>query len=145
MFENEYTWGKALASGTEEQFHEQFDMAIKQARSTLGNNHPLIINGKEKFTEDKFEVRCPSDTRIILGTFSQASKNDTIDAINSAKSAFSTWSQLDFNVRAKIFQDCANEFSKKKFYLAALMSFENGKNRFESMGDVEETIECLRV
>lgn len=144
MFENEYTWGKAVTSGTEEQFHESFEMAIKKVRSNLGKEHPLIIDGKERFSNKKFEIRCPSDSRIILGKFSEATKEDVIDAINSANSAFSEWSLHDYHDRAKIFKECANEFSKRKFDLAALLSFENGKTRLEAMGDIDETIDFLR-
>lgn len=143
MFENEYTWGKAVTLGKEEEFHTRFEMSIKKIRASLGKEHPLIIDGNEHFSDKTFEVRCPSDTRIVLGIFSEATREDTVYAINSAKTAFSEWSLIDYHKRAKIFKDCATEFSKRKFDLAALLSFENGKTRYEAMGDIDETIDFL--
>lgn len=144
MFENEYTWGRAVASGNEEQFHENFEVSIKKVKSILGKEYPLIIDGKERFSDKKYELRCPSDDRIVLGIFSEATKEDTLDAINSAKNAFSEWSSINYQDRAKVFKDCANEFSKRKFDLASLLSFENGKTRLEAMGDIDEAIDFLR-
>ena len=144
MFENEYTWGKAVANNTTKEFDEKFEKAVDEIKKDLGKDYPIIINGKELFLDEKFEVRSPSDTRIILARFPSATKEDTINAINSAKEAFPKWSSVSYQQRTKIFKDCADEFSKLKFHLAALMSFENGKNRTEAMGDVDEAIDFMR-
>ena len=144
MFENEYTWGKAVSSNAIKEFDEKFEKAVEEIKKDLGKDYPIIINGKEIFLDEKFEVKSPSDTRIILARFPSATKEDTISAINSAKEAFPKWSRISYQQRAKIFKDCADEFSKQKFHLAALMSFENGKNRLEAMGDVDEAIDFMR-
>ena len=51
---------------------------------------------------------------------------------------------LHISIEHKFFKDCADLFSAQKFYLSALMSFENGKNRIESMGDIDEAIDFMR-
>ena len=144
VFENEYTWGKAVANNTVSEFDDKYEKSFAEVKTDLGKEYPIIINGKEVFLDNKFDVKSPSDTRIIVAKFPQATKDDTIDAIESAKNAFSEWSSTPFKQRAQIFKDCADLFSKQKFRLAAIMSLENGKNRVEGMGDVDEAIDFMR-
>ncbi|MBC8516658.1 MAG: aldehyde dehydrogenase family protein [Nitrosopumilus sp.] len=143
-FQNEYTWGNAVANNSTEKFQTNFDKAINKVKNELGKKYPLIINGKEIHSEDCFEVKSPSDTEIIVGRFPKATKENTQDAISSARNSFEEWSGTSYQKRVKIFRDCADFFSKQKFFLAALMTFENGKNRIEAMGDVDETIDFMR-
>src|SRR3989304_5353111 len=119
MFENEFTWGNAIANNTTDVFHEQFEKAVGQVKNNLNKEYPLIINGKEIFSKIQFEVK-------------------------SAKDAFFEWSNTPYQTRAKIFKECADLFSKQKFRLSAIMSFENGKTRIEAMGDVDEAIDFMR-
>ena len=144
MFDNEYTWGNAVKQGSEDEFDSNFEKSLEAVKQEVGQEFPIIINGKEVTTEKKFEVKSPSDTRKVLGTFQHATKEDTISAINSAKESFSKWSNTPYKERAQIFKDCADLFSIQKFELAAIMSLENGKNRLEAMGDIDEAIDFLR-
>ena len=143
-FENEYTWGKATDENSTDNFHANFEKAIDEVKKELGKKYPIIINGKEIYSDDCFTVTSPSDTRISVAEFPKASVNDTKNAISSAKNAFEKWSDVTYQKRVEIFRNCADIFSKKKFFLAALMTFENGKNRLESMGDIDETIDFMR-
>jgi 1-pyrroline-5-carboxylate dehydrogenase len=144
MFQNEYTWGNAVAKGRETEFNKKFDDAVQIIQTQFGKKYPAIIGGKEIFSNDTFEVKSPSDTRIVLGTFPKLTEFQTNEAISSAKRAFAQWSTTSYQERATIFKDTANEFSLKKFELAAWMSFENGKNRIEAINDVDEAIDFMR-
>ena len=144
MFENEFTWGSAIANNATDIFHEQFEKAVEQVKNNLNKEYPLIINGKEIFSKIQFEVKSPSDTTIIVAKFPKGTANDTNNAIKSAKDAFFEWSNTPYQTRAKIFKECADLFSKQKFRLSAIMSFENGKTRIEAMGDVDEAIDFMR-
>jgi 1-pyrroline-5-carboxylate dehydrogenase len=144
MFENEYTWGNTVAKGKEAEFNKNFENAVEFIQKQFGKKYPAIIGGKEIFSNDTFDVKSPSDTRIILGTFPKLTKFQTNEAISFAKNAFSQWSTTPYQDRIKIFRDTANEFSLKKFELAAWMSFENGKNRIEAINDVDEAIDFMR-
>lgn len=144
MFENEFTWGKAVVNNSTSEFHENYEDAFQNILSKIGGNYPLIIASEKIFTEKKFEVHSPADRRILLGKFSIASVEDTKKSIISAKHAFKEWSKIDYKKRADVFKQCADSFSKRKFELAALLSLENGKNRYEAMGDIDEAIDFLR-
>jgi len=143
-FENEYTWGKAISSNSTDNFHADFEKAIDEVKKELGKKYPIIINGKEIYSDNCFTASSPSDTRISVAEFPKATVDDTKNAISSAKNAFEKWSNTPFQKRVEIFRDCADSFSRRKFFLAAIMTFENGKNRIESMGDIDETIDFMR-
>ena len=144
MFENEFTWGKAVANNSTEEFHANFDRAVEEVKQELGQKFPIIINSKEISSENRFIVQSPADKRITIAEFPKATEDDVLNAINSAKNAFDEWSDTSYQKRVKIFRDCADNFSKQKFRLAAIMTFENGKNRFEAMGDIDEAIDFMR-
>ena len=144
MFKNEFTWGNAVAKNTTNEFHEQFEKAVEQVKNELNKEYPLIINGEEIYSKNLFEVKSPSDTTIIVAKFPQGTINDTNHAIKSAKEAFYEWSTSTYQKRANIFKECADLFSKQKFRLAAIMSYENGKTRIEAMGDIDEAIDFMR-
>jgi len=143
-FENEYTWGKAIANNSTDKLHADFEKAVDEVKKELGKKYPIIINGKEIYSDDCFTVSSPSDTRITVAEFPKASVDDTKNSVTSAKNAFEKWCDISYQKRAEIFRDCAEIFSRKKLFLAAIMTFENGKNRIESIGDVDETIDFMR-
>ena len=143
-FENEFTWGKSVSTNSTQEFHEKFESAVDEAKKELGQKYPIIINGKKIYSDSIFTVNSPSDRRIKIGDFPKATISDTENAVSSAKKAFEEWSNSSFQKRVEIFRECAEYFSSKKFFLAAIMTFENGKNRFEAMGDVDEAIDFMR-
>ena len=143
-FENEFTWGKAVSTNSTQEFHEKFENSLDEAKKELEQKYPIIINGREIYSDNNLSVHSPSDTRIKIADFPKSNISDTSNAIFSAKNAFEEWSDFPFQKRVEIFRECADYFSSKKFFLAAIMTFENGKNRFEAMGDVDEAIDFMR-
>ncbi|MGI0069840.1 MAG: aldehyde dehydrogenase family protein, partial [Nitrosopumilaceae archaeon] len=105
---------------------------------------PMIIAGKEILSNNLFQVRSPADKNLILANFPLASKDDILQAIDSAKEAFYKWSLTPYTKRVQIFREVADIFVQNKFNLAAIMCFENGKNRLEAMGDLDEAIDFMR-
>ncbi len=91
-FENEYTWGKAIVSNSTDKFHTDFDKAIGEVQKELGKKYPIIINGKEIYSDDCFTVSSPSDTRISVAEFPKASVDDAKNSISGAQNAFEKWS-----------------------------------------------------
>jgi 1-pyrroline-5-carboxylate dehydrogenase len=144
MFQNEKTWTKYVANNSTEEFHSKFDHAIEQVKKDFEKNYPMVIAGKEVFSSNLFQVRSPADKKLVLANFPLASKDDVIHAIESAKEAFGKWSLTPYQKRAQIFRESADVFAQSKFNLAAILSFENGKNRLEAMGDLDEAIDFMR-
>lgn len=144
MIENENTWANAVKNNATEEFHKKYDQALDSLKGEIGRTYPLVINGREVAAEQIFEVRSPSDTSMILARFPLATKEQADEAVLAAKEAFSEWGQSPYQERAKLFLQIADSFSAQKFRLAAIISLENGKNRLEAIGEIDETIDFLR-
>jgi 1-pyrroline-5-carboxylate dehydrogenase len=144
-FENENTWPKASNSGQTEDFHSKYEEAEEQVKQQFGKRYPNYIGGEEVYSEGgEFEDRSPNDTRIVLGRFQKGTRGDAAKAVDVASRAFRQWGRTSYQKRIEILRRAADTFAERKFELAAWMSFENGKNRFEAVADVDETIDLTR-
>ncbi len=144
-FENENTWSKASTSGQTNEFHRRYEEAVEKVKRQFGQTHPHYIDGEEAYSEGgEFEDRSPNDTRLVLGRFQKGTRLDAAKAVEAASRAFRLWSGSHYRKRVEIVKRAADIFSERKFELAAWMSFENGKNRFEAVADVDETIDLTR-
>lgn len=143
-FENEHTFQKFVISKEEKSFHDQYEQAISDVKSEFGRQYPLIIGSKKIKTKSKFTHRSPVDSRIALGYFPRSSPEDTRNAIKAARNSFKVWRKYDYKKRIEICGAAGDILSRRKFELAAWLSYENGKNRYEAMGDVDEAIDFIR-
>jgi 1-pyrroline-5-carboxylate dehydrogenase len=144
-FENENTFGRLKATGREEEFHRLYEDAVRLVRSKLGATYPMVIGGIETTSsEGTFVDYSPSDTKLVVGHFQKGTREDARRAIEASLKAFNSWSLVDYKQRVAIYRKAAEIMSIKKFELAAEMSFENGKNRYEALADVDEAIDFLR-
>lgn len=125
-------------------FHASYDDAVEHVRSRLGRSHPMFIGEKEIRGFEEFKNICPTDTGIVVGLFQKGTSEILEEAIDVAHKAFKSWRDMDYRERLKIMRRAAELISERKYELAAIMSIEAGKNRFESMGDVEESADLIR-
>ena len=145
MFQNEYTFGRYRATGKEDEFHANYERAVEEVGRIFGKTYPMIVGGKDVFSsEGTFDDTSPSNTELVLGKFQKGTRQDANSAIAAASLAFKEWSQEPYHDRARIYRKAADIISDQKFRLAAEMSFENGKNRFEAIADVDEAIDFPR-
>jgi 1-pyrroline-5-carboxylate dehydrogenase len=79
-----------------------------------------------------------------LGRFQKGTAEVLEKAVRIADEAFKSWRSTDYHRRVEIMRRAAELISERKYELAALMSIEAGKSRFESMGDVEEGADLIR-
>src|SRR5687768_15961633 len=115
-----------------EDFHDAFDKALSYEQKKIGRTHSLSIRGqKKKAKGGTFSDTSPSDTRIVLGEFQSAGREETVQAIEAAQSALSDWRELGWKQRVSFLQKTAGLMTERQFRLAALLSLEVGKNRFE--------------
>jgi len=144
VFRNERTWQNAVEAGKEEEFHQAYEAAVEKIQQEFGKKHSMFIGGKAVWARDTFEDLCPWDTRKVLGIFQKGTRSHAKQAIAAARKAFPDWSSTDYTERAAIFRRAADLVSERKFHLSALMSFENGKNRYEAFADVDEMGDLIR-
>ena len=103
----------------------------------------MYINGKEVNSNDLLEEKSPIDGTVI-GIFQKGDRESAALAIDAAHNAFKSWSEMDYKSRISIFRNAADLLSKRKFEFAAILSYENGKSRYESVGEVDEAIDFMR-
>jgi len=144
MFDNEDTLRTFMTERAEGQFHDSYERALQQVRSEFGRKYPMVIGGREVTTSETVAQSSPIDTRIILGHIPKGGGRHTRQAVEAAKKAFSSWGRTDYRERVKICRAAADIMSQRKFELAAWISYENGKNRYEAIADVDEAIDFVR-
>ena len=143
-FMNELTYENYIKRNQEDIFHTKFDNAIESLTKEFNNeDYPVIINNEKIYTRDKYKHISPVDRRIILGYVSKISDRLLNEAIDSSFQSFKEWSKLDYRKRIRILKNVANTIRSNKFQLAALLIFENGKNRYESIADIDEAIDFI--
>ncbi|AOL17128.1 1-pyrroline-5-carboxylate dehydrogenase [Sulfolobus sp. A20] len=141
VFVNEKTYQRYVEEGKEDEFHREFERALDRVKEELGKEYPLLIGEKEVKVNDKFEVRSPFDTSILVGKFQKAGVNEIKDSVEVAKKAFEEWQYVDWHERVELSYKAAELMKRQKFELAAIITYENGKNRFESVAEVDEAID----
>jgi 1-pyrroline-5-carboxylate dehydrogenase len=134
----------ATLSADNEDLQRNYDEAVERARAELGKDWPFVVNGEERWTDEKYEEPSPIDSDIIIGRFSQATPKDVDDAVAAAKGFSLEWERMGWKERVRILRNVADVMEDRLFDLAALMAFEVGKNRLEALGDVQETAELIR-
>ncbi len=133
----------ATMSADNEELHKLYDQGIQTARSWLGQQHPLYVNGEAREGSGYKEARSPIDGTVI-GEFAMATREDVRDAVAAAKGAFPSWANRPWQERVAIVRKAADLMTEQRNELAALMAMEVGKNRLEALGDVEESADLLR-
>lgn len=142
-FDNELTYLTHKQNGNEAEFHESYEEAVEAVKDELGGSYPLRIDGESVHTDSRFSVERPGDTDRKVGEFAAGAEQEVNAAVSAAKSAFSNWATWDPDKRADLFTRAADLMRDRKFELAAALSLENGKNRTESIADVDEAIDFL--
>ena len=123
--------------------HRSLDRAIEEVKATFGRSYPLIVGGRELRADREFDDRSPIDTRILLGTFQSASREQVREAIAAARTAYPAWSGLPWRERVARMKKVADVIRQHRWELSALMGYEAGKNRLECVGDVEESADLI--
>ena len=126
-----------------EDFHHAYDAALSYEQKKLGRSHPLVIRGKKKKGRGTLIDTNPADTRLVLGEFTAAGPEETRAAIEAARGARATWQELGWHNRVAFLRKAADLMRERQFRLAALLTLEVGKNRFEAIAEVSESIDLI--
>ncbi|KQC04203.1 MAG: 1-pyrroline-5-carboxylate dehydrogenase [Methanoculleus sp. SDB] len=128
----------------DDSIHGAYEKALDSIEKKFGQHHPMFIGDTGLFTREEFEVRSPIDSEILIGYFQKGNGEDARRAIAQAKEAFATWGRTDWKERVRILRTAADTLDRQKFTLAALITYEAGKNRYEAIAEVSEAIDFLR-
>ena len=125
-------------------FHHYFDKALAAIREDFGTEHPIFIGGKAISVDSPLLVdTSPINTDWTLGRFQGGTAAEVDHAVKVARGAQKGWATMPWQERVSLLRTAANIVRKRKFEIAAIMSIEVGKNRFESIGDAEESADLI--
>ncbi len=127
-----------------EELHTCFEEALADVRGRLGQEHGMLIGGKERFAVEKFEDRSPTNADIVLGIFQKGSAADADAAVDAARKAFPAWSRMKWQDRVALLRKAADILDQRLYEVGVVMAMEVGKNRMEALGDVAETADLIR-
>lgn len=126
-----------------ESLHERFEAAVAEVRRELGAEHPMRIDGAEVGAKSLFDLRSPIDQRILVGRFPLGDAGHAAAAVEAARKAFRDWSRRPWRERVELLRRAASLIEERVWKLSAALSIEVGKNRMESLGEVQETADLI--
>jgi 1-pyrroline-5-carboxylate dehydrogenase len=124
-------------------FHRAFEAALVHERKKLGEAHPMMINGKAVKAAKTFDDVNPANPSMVLGKFQSGGRDHVKKAVAAAKTAAPFWVELGWGARVNFLRKAAELIAKHQFELAALLSMEVGKNRFEAIAEVSEAADLI--
>ncbi|MFH0998301.1 MAG: aldehyde dehydrogenase family protein [Pseudomonadota bacterium] len=142
MTDFELTYGTMF--NPPEELHARFESALETVRSEMGREHAMVIDGKERFSKQKFTSTTPISRDRVLGIFQAGTAQDADDAVAAARRAFPEWRRTPWRERVRLVRKAADLINERTFELAAMTTLEVGKNRMEALGDVAEVPALLR-
>jgi 1-pyrroline-5-carboxylate dehydrogenase len=126
-----------------EELHKGFDQAVARLKQNLGKEYAMIIDGKDVFADEKWQDRSPVNTDWVLARMQKGNATHAQMAIAAARRAFPKWSRTPWQERVRTVRKAASLIEKRILDLGAAMALEVGKNRMESLGDVQETADLM--
>jgi 1-pyrroline-5-carboxylate dehydrogenase len=126
------------------ELHTKYEKALKQVKDNLGQDYPMIIDGKDVRVHEKIEIRSPINQDWLLGKFQKGTNSHAQDALGAARAAFPDWSRTPWKTRVKLLRHVAHNIDERVYEIAAVLSLEVGKNRMEALGDIAETADLIR-
>jgi 1-pyrroline-5-carboxylate dehydrogenase len=126
-----------------EELHQRFEAALAKVRAGLGAFHPMRIGGEARSARQEFESRSPIDRDWLLGRFPRCTAQDVADAVAAARAAFRPWAARPWTERVELLRNAAKRIEDRVYELGAAMALEVGKNRMESLGEVQETADLI--
>jgi 1-pyrroline-5-carboxylate dehydrogenase len=127
-----------------EELHTQFEQALGKVKARLGEEYGMLINNQDVFAEEKMVNLSPINTEWTLAVMQKGDGKHAALALEAARSAFPVWSRTPWQERVHLLRKAAALLEERLFKLGAVMALEVGKNRMESLGDVQETADLIK-
>jgi RHH-type proline utilization regulon transcriptional repressor/proline dehydrogenase/delta 1-pyrroline-5-carboxylate dehydrogenase len=123
---------------------EKMRTTLREVRARFGQKHPLVIDGKEIWTDKLLKSVNPSAPDEIIGYVAEAGIPETERAVKAARRAFETWARTPVEERCQLLERAAAILDRRRFELSAVEVFEVGKAWAEADGDIREAMDfCL--
>jgi len=105
----------------------------------------MFVNGERWIgVGEETSHQSPVDTSIVVSRFPKGTREDAKAAVDAARDAYTKWSKEGYRERVKILRKAAELIIDRRYELSAWMAWEVGKNRAESLAEVNEAAELIR-
>src|SRR5207244_8130177 len=64
----------ATLSADNEELQRSYDEAAERVKAELGKGYPVIVNGEERWREDRYVEPSPVDETLVIASSSQATR-----------------------------------------------------------------------
>jgi 1-pyrroline-5-carboxylate dehydrogenase len=120
---------------------QAMEAALKKVAGEFGREYPLVIDGQNIQCPDKIRSTNPSRPDQVVGIFQKATVELANRAVEAAHRAFDSWKRVPAEQRAECLFRAADILRRRKFEMAAWVSYEVGKTWPEADADIAETID----
>ena len=127
-----------------DELHARYDAALVKVKGRLGNEHAMLIDNRDVFADEKIADLSPVNIDWTLALMQKGNEKHARQALNAARKAFRGWSHTPWQERVRLLRKAAALIEERLFELSASLSLEVGKNRMESLGDVQETADLIK-
>src|ERR671913_225764 len=101
--------------------------ALNDIGSRLGRSHPAIIGGKRVETDGEIVSVNPANPSQVVGRTASATEREADMALETATSAFETWSRTSAEARARILLRASAIMKRRRFEPPGWGAYEGGK------------------
>lgn len=129
----------ASLTADNDELHAQLDEAFKRVGSQLGKTFPFYVGGQARHSQQTTDSTNPANTSCLLGKVCNATPEDVREAVAAAARAYPKWRATPWQERARLLERAAEIIRERSLELTAWLVLENGKNRVEALGEIEET------
>jgi 1-pyrroline-5-carboxylate dehydrogenase len=145
-YRNEETYQRLAQQGNGDSFHAGYERAAERLLEQVNEaeiDYPNHVDGKPRLSEKQYHDLSPGDEELVVGLFQSGTADEVGEAVRSSREAFRWWSREDWDTRVRIFERAADIMRRNKYDLAAAITLDNGKNRYEAMADVDEALDFI--
>ncbi len=117
--------------------------ALRLVGAQLGRSYPLLIDGKRVETKGRIESINPAKYDQLVGIASKAGPDEASAAVAAADAAFTGWSRVPPEVRARYLIKAAAHLRRRIYEFSAWMVYEESKSWIEAYADACEAVDFL--
>jgi RHH-type proline utilization regulon transcriptional repressor/proline dehydrogenase/delta 1-pyrroline-5-carboxylate dehydrogenase len=106
---------------------EKMRAALRDVRARFGQKYPLVIDGKEVWTDKLLPSLNPSAPDQIVGLVAEAGIPEAESAVKAARRAFDSWGRTPFEERCRLLERVAAILDRRRFELSAVEVLKSAK------------------
>ena len=137
--------GEPLSDWSDDATAAAMAESLDYVTSLLGEEYPLIIDGKAVDGRGSIVSRNPSQKKQVVGKVASASPDQAREAVESAARAQQTWARRPMQERAEFLEVIAAEIASRRFEMASWLVVEAGRDWVQADVEVSEAIDFCRL